>query len=109
MKSSKPGFDKKKIVKQSSHNKVPIQERKPLKPARKISYYDVSGFIILTVLGIVIYSNSFNCSFHFDDLLRIVDNVKIRDISNVSAWWNYYPTRPLGNPVFCPELSFFPA
>ncbi len=100
-------FNKKKIVKQSSHNKVPVQERKPLKPARKISYYDVAGFIILTVLGIVIYSNSFNCSFHFDDLLRIVDNVKIRDISNVSAWWNYYPTRPLGTLSFVLNYHFF--
>ena len=46
-------------------------------------------FVILTVLGIVIYSNSFNCSFHFDDLSNIENNESIRTIHNLKAIWNF--------------------
>jgi tetratricopeptide (TPR) repeat protein len=45
------------------------------------------------MLGAVIYSNSFDCSFHFDDLRHIVYNEAIHDLRDVKAWWNYNPGR----------------
>jgi tetratricopeptide (TPR) repeat protein len=40
----------------------------PIRPVKKNRYSDVEGLAIIVLLGIIIYSNSFDCSFHFDDL-----------------------------------------
>jgi len=52
-------------------------------------------FIILIIccLGVIIYSNSFSSSFHFDDELSIVSNLSIRDLFNLKGIWNFWPTR----------------
>ncbi len=50
-------------------------------------YSDLAGLAIIILLGIIIYSNSFGCSFHFDDFPNIVYNANIRDLLNVKAWW----------------------
>ena len=47
----------------------------------------------IVALGIVIYSNSFDCSFHFDDIHDIVDNEKMKNINDI---WNYNPRRAVG-------------
>ena len=39
--------------------------------------------LVMAVLVIGIYSNTFNASFHFDDTPQIVDNYKLRDIKNI--------------------------
>ena len=62
--------------------------------------------ILVLLLGILIYSNTFRCSFHFDDFPRIVDNTSIRDITNIRAWWNSYPTRPFGMFTFVLNWHF---
>lgn len=59
---------------------------------------------LIIIAGIVCYFNSFGCSFHFDDIPIIPDNPAIRDISNTSAWWNFYPTRPVG--IFTVVLNY---
>jgi protein O-mannosyl-transferase len=59
------------------------------------NYFDLIGFLIIVVLGVIIYSNSFNCSFHFDDFTNIVNNLKIRDLSDIKSWWSFYPSRPV--------------
>lgn len=48
---------------------------------------------IIVLLGAVIYSNSFDCSFHFDDLRHIVYNEAIHDLWDIKSWWNYNPGR----------------
>ena len=48
---------------------------------------------LITLLGTVIYSNSFNCPFHFDDFRFIVDNSAIKNIHDLLSIWNYYPCR----------------
>jgi tetratricopeptide (TPR) repeat protein len=50
--------------------------------------------------------NSFDCSFHFDDAQNIVQNKLIRDITDVSAWWSYVPSRPLGIFTFALNYHF---
>jgi tetratricopeptide (TPR) repeat protein len=53
------------------------------------------GLALIVVLGTLLYSNSFNCPFHFDDSFNIVDNISIRNLSDVNAWWNYSNSRPI--------------
>jgi hypothetical protein len=47
----------------------------------------------IVLLGIRIYSNSFDCSFQFDDFPNIVVNRTIRNLSEFGAWWYFYPSR----------------
>ena len=47
----------------------------------------------ILLLGILIYSNTLHSSFHFDDIPSIVDNSAIRNILNLQAIWNFWPTR----------------
>jgi tetratricopeptide (TPR) repeat protein len=70
------------------------------------SYSNLIGIIIIILLGIIVYSNSFNCSFHFDDIGNIVENTKIHNLSDVKAWWNFVPTRPIGNLTFALNYHF---
>ena len=82
------------------------QYQKPLKQVKKNRYSNMVGLSLIFLLGIIIYSNSFYCSFHFDDLLRIVYNIKIRNLADVKAWWNYYPSRPVGTLTFALNYHF---
>ncbi|OGX59651.1 MAG: hypothetical protein A2306_05635 [Omnitrophica WOR_2 bacterium RIFOXYB2_FULL_38_16] len=43
--------------------------------------------IILSFIGIAIYSNSLNSAFQFDDTPFIVENVTIRDLGDIGAIW----------------------
>jgi len=56
----------------------------------------LSGFLKMggiVLLGLLIYSNSFDCSFHLDDRNSIMENTSIRDLSDLSSLWEYNPTR----------------
>jgi len=50
------------------------------------------SIILIPILGILAYSNTFHCSFHFDDISSITDNFVIR-ISNLQGIWNILPRR----------------
>jgi tetratricopeptide (TPR) repeat protein len=60
---------------------------------KEYRYAGAVGLASAIILGVLVYSNSFNCSFHFDDVNNIVDNLNIRNISDVNAWWNDNPGR----------------
>lgn len=53
------------------------------------------NFSILAIigLGIIVYSNTFFVSFHFDDDAYIVNNFAIRNIQNLQSIWNVCPCR----------------
>ncbi len=53
----------------------------------------LSTVILLCCLGIVIYSNSLNNSFHFDDVSSIVKNLNIKNLSKLRLIWDFWPTR----------------
>jgi|688.fasta_scaffold33077_6 tetratricopeptide (TPR) repeat protein len=55
---------------------------------------------IISLIGFLIYSNSFDCSFHFDDRNNIMLNLAIRDMSDLGAIWNHSHNR------FLPFYSF---
>ncbi len=63
-------------------------------------YFDFIGLAIVILLGIIIYSNSFDCPFQFDDMSNIVGNSKVHGLSNLKALWNYEHNR------FIPDLTF---
>ena len=51
-------------------------------------------FFLIAIVGLLIYSNTFNVPFHFDDAPNIVENYKLRDLSNFwppsgSRWFGY--------------------
>jgi protein O-mannosyl-transferase len=98
---------KKERVKKDPIKKDSRKKSLPAKNAGKRNHYtDLAGLAIIILLGIVIYSNSFNCSFHLDDLHHIVDNKNIRDLSDVSAWWSIYPSRPFSMFTFVLNYHF---
>jgi tetratricopeptide (TPR) repeat protein len=57
-------------------------------------------------VGVIAYSNSFDCSFHFDDVPTIEENIAIRNLSDVQAWWGFYPSRPIGYLSFVLNYHF---
>jgi len=59
----------------------------------KAFYFKLLSVIIIFCLGIIVYSNSFFCSFHFDDSDYIVRNLFIRNIQNLFHYWVFYPCR----------------
>ena len=48
--------------------------------------------LIICILGIVIYSNTFQSPFVFDDQPGIVDNKVLRNLSDLNAIWSFNPT-----------------
>ncbi|MBF0503843.1 MAG: tetratricopeptide repeat protein [Candidatus Omnitrophica bacterium] len=59
----------------------------------KSFYMKIFSVMIISCFGILIYSNSFICSFHFDDFPYITDNPAIRNIDNLQRIWNFWPCR----------------
>jgi len=93
--------------KKGTQKKYPVRNgHQPEKQVKINRYYDLVGLVIIILLGIIIYSNSFRCSFQFDDSRSIVDNLSIRNLSNVKAWWNFSPNRPIGMFTFALNYHF---
>ena len=53
----------------------------------------IAQILILCCLGIIIYSNTFQSPFRFDDDHTIINNYSIRDLSDIKAIWDFWPTR----------------
>ena len=56
----------------------------------------VFPILLLSTLGVLVYSNTFFNSFHFDDLSFIVNNPTIRSLGNIEAIFSYWPARCVG-------------
>jgi protein O-mannosyl-transferase len=70
------------------------------RPPKTPAYTYLFSAILLCLLGILIYSNTFQSPFCFDDHRYIVGNFAIKNLSDTAAIWNFYPAR------FLPNLSF---
>lgn len=57
------------------------------------NWFKLAALITISCLGIIVYSNTFNGSFHFDDRVFIVDNYAIKTIANLLSNWTFYPCR----------------
>lgn len=100
-------------MKKNKNSKKPIKrslkQKNPPQSKRNVIKSDFSNFLGLTiigVLGIIVYSNSFDCSFHLDDLSSIVENRSIRDISDLKAIWSYSPSRFIAYYTFAINYHF---
>ncbi|MFN5346649.1 MAG: hypothetical protein ACK5B3_05435, partial [Bacteroidota bacterium] len=51
------------------------------------------GGIAIVILGMLIYANSFDCSFQFDDKHNILDNEAIRSLTNIKQMWDINHSR----------------
>ncbi|HOY31082.1 MAG TPA: tetratricopeptide repeat protein [Bacteroidales bacterium] len=64
----------------------------------KNKYADLLGLSLIMILGVIIYSNSFHCSFHLDDFSSIVHNDdRIKLIFETKYYWWFLKStlRPL--------------
>ena len=86
--------------------RLPEKHHTTKKETGKKGFSDLLGLFILIVLGIIIYSNSFGCSFQFDDLYTIVNNVKIRNLADIKTIWNSSPNRPVAFLSFAINYHF---
>ncbi len=68
----------------------------------------VFALVLIGVVGLIIYSNSFHVPFVFDDESFIVRNFHIADISNVKEIWRAYivPTRFISFYTFALNYHF---
>ena len=62
--------------------------------------------LVLVITGGVVYSNTLNGSFHFDDFTNIVNNPAIRDLSPVAGWFTFNPRRWVGFLTFALNYHF---
>jgi len=65
------------------------------------------SIVLICLTGVIAYSNSFDCSFHFDDVPTIEENSAIRNLSDVKAWWGFYSSRPIGFLSFALNYHFY--
>jgi len=68
--------------------------------------WSLISIVLICLVGVIAYSNSFDCSFHFDDTSFIEKNIAIRNLSNVKAWWGFYSSRPIGFLSFALNYHF---
>ena len=94
-------------MKKVAAKKNPSKKAAPQsKEANKTKLSAWFGIFIIVLLGSIIYSNSFGCSFHFDDIQNIVNNTSIRKLTDIGAWWNFYPSRPVSIFTFALNYHF---
>ena len=55
--------------------------------------FGIFAKLVLLCWGIIIYSNTFRSSFQFDDNLFIIDNLSLRNPTDLLAIWNCWPSR----------------
>ena len=78
----------------------------PLRKTGKKGFSPLLGIFVILLLGTIIYSNSFQCSFHFDDIYTIVNNEKIRNLEEVGTIWNSSVNRPVAFLSFAVNYHF---
>ena len=56
-------------------------------------YFKLFSIVLISILGFIVYSNTFHCSFHFDDEFLLLDNVALRNIADLKGIWDFLPCR----------------
>ncbi len=78
---------KKKVKSSRSVPTLKKQKDNPIFADQKTPFILI-GLGIIGALGTLIYSNSFVGAFHFDDLNNIVNNTKLRNLSDIGSIWH---------------------
>ncbi len=66
----------------------------------------VLALLLITIVALSAYANSYDCAFHFDDLPHLVESPHLHDLSRVKDWLSHYPTRPFGFFTFAVNYHF---
>ena len=82
-----------KSTKKSHGKNQPAESIQPLVPVAHSRQTDIIGLAAIVLLGIILYANSFKVPFHFDDKNSIVNNIAIRNLSDINTIWNYNHNR----------------
>jgi len=72
---------------------------------KKISGHHLWFAAAIILAGIVVYSNSFDCSFHFDDS-NVFTSAVTRESATVADWMRLFPSRPVGMATFALNYHF---
>ncbi|MFN7830364.1 MAG: hypothetical protein ACK5Q2_00110, partial [Bacteroidota bacterium] len=80
-----------------------MKKRKPVPAVSKektpsgplLPFSTPGALAVMLLLGVLIYSNSFDCSFQFDDQTNITEQPLIRNFWDFQSWWNMQSTRQL--------------
>ncbi|HLF18858.1 MAG TPA: tetratricopeptide repeat protein [Candidatus Omnitrophota bacterium] len=56
------------------------------------SFPKAISVLTISLLGLILYAQTFQSGFHYDDNVFIVTNTNIRDISNIKAIWDSGPS-----------------
>lgn len=92
-----------------------MKKRKPVPAAPKekapsgplLPFSTLTALAGMLLLGVLIYSNSFDCSFQFDDQTNITEQPLIRNFWDFKSWWNMQSTRQLAFGSFALTYHFF--
>ena len=57
-------------------------KEKVIQPRKSLFRRPLLHILIIVIICLLSYSNTFDVPFHFDDKPNIVDNAKIKDINN---------------------------
>jgi tetratricopeptide (TPR) repeat protein len=57
------------------------------------SSLSLKGLVTILILGFIIYANSFESTFHLDDINNIRDNPSIRNLTDFKGMWEFSQTR----------------
>jgi hypothetical protein len=78
-------------IPQKQHLAVNLEGRK-LKIDNK---YNFLFIVTILIAGIIAYSNSFDCSFHFDDG-NVFQSSVTTGLASIRDWIRLFPSRPIG-------------
>jgi tetratricopeptide (TPR) repeat protein len=67
--------------------------------------YNLLFILAIFITGIIAYSNSFGCSFHFDDVNVFNSSVTVGS-ANIGDWLRSFPNRPIGILTFALNYYF---
>ncbi|MCD6308086.1 MAG: tetratricopeptide repeat protein, partial [Candidatus Latescibacteria bacterium] len=68
--------------------------------------YRPAPVLLVILTGIVLYANSFDCSFHLDDYDDIINNHAIRNLHDIGGIWEYMNLRFVGYLTFALNYHF---
>ena len=92
-------------MKRSKPAPAKVEKSSPETPLLPIA--TLPALALTIALGVLIYSNAFDCSFHFDDAPNITGQPGIRNFWDFQSWWNIQSTRQLAFGSFALTYHFF--
>ncbi len=84
------------------------KRKNPKQVTKKTFNFTLLAFLIIAIISILIYSNSFDCEFQFDDESNISEQIVIKKLSNFTdlSIWQNINFRPLAMFTFAINYHF---